>query len=194
MNYKPKEKEEVNVLIKNKEEKITEDKQEEPLLKVDIKGEVKKPGIYSMPSLSRVIDVIEKAGGLTSNADTTVINLSKKINDEMVIIIYSNAQVKDFAKTKEQEQKIQQSCIQVEQNALKNDACITDEAESLVKISINNAAKELLQTLPGIGESKAKDIIDYREQNGPFASIEELKNVSGIGESLFAKIKDHITT
>ena len=147
-----------------------------------------------MPSLSRVIDVIEKAGGLTSNADTTVINLSKKINDEMVIIIYSNAQVKDFAKTKEQEQKIQQSCIQVEQNSLKNDACITDEAESLVKISINNAAKELLQTLPGIGESKAKDIIDYREQNGPFASIEELKNVSGIGESLFAKIKDHITT
>lgn len=193
MNYKPKEKEVVNVLIKNKEENIEDDKQE-VLLKVDIKGEVKKPGIYSMPSLSRVIDVIEKAGGLTNNANTTVINLSKKINDEMVIIIYSNAQVKDFVKTKEQEQKIQQSCIQVEQNALKNDACITDEAESLVKISINNAAKELLQTLPGIGESKAKDIIDYREQNGPFASIEDLKNVTGIGESLFAKIKDHITT
>ena len=70
------------------------------MYKVDIKGQVVNPGIYSLSINSRVIDVIEKAGGLTENADTTVINLSKKISDEMVIIIYSYEEVKEFGKTK----------------------------------------------------------------------------------------------
>ena len=69
--------------------------------KVDIKGEILTPGIYTLKSNSRVIDVIEMSGGLTENADTSVINLSKKITDEMVIIIYSKSEVKDFEKTKE---------------------------------------------------------------------------------------------
>lgn len=152
------------------------------------------PGIYSLPSSSRVIDVIEKAGGLTDQANTTVINLSKKISDEMVIIIYSHEQVNNFTKTKEAEQLLQQNCVQPDENALRNDACITEETTSSTKISINTASKELLQTLPGIGEAKANDIITYREQNGPFTTIEDIKNVSGIGDSLFAEIKDHITT
>lgn len=163
------------------------------LLKVDIKGEVINPGIYELPSSARVIDAIEKAGGLTENANTTVINLSKKITDEMVIIIYNHAQVKEFQKTKELEYQLQEKCIQPEENALKNDACITETTPNTSKISINKATLEEFQTLPGIGEAKAKDIIDYRNKNGPFSSIEDLTKISGIGDSVFAKIKDHIT-
>lgn len=111
----------------------------------------------------------------------------------MVIIIYSNNEVKEFKKTKELESQVQQNCVQPNENALKNDACITEKANNSSKISINTATEEQLQTLPGIGESKAKDIINYRTENGPFTSIEDIKNVSGIGESLFAKIKDYIT-
>lgn len=122
-----------------------------------------------------------------------MINLSKKISDEMVIIIYSNSEVANFKKTKELEQQVQSYCQQKEENALKNDACITTEGSLTTKISLNSATVEQLDSLPGIGLSKAKDIINYREQNGPFEKIEDLKNVSGIGDALFAKIKDYIT-
>lgn len=162
--------------------------------KVDIKGEILTPGIYTLKSNSRVIDVIEMSGGLTENADTSVINLSKKITDEMVIIIYSKSEVKDFEKTKETEKIVQEKCIKKDENALKNDACITDSAKTSGKVSINTATKEELMTLTGIGDSKAEDIIKYREENGPFKTIEDIKNVSGIGDSLFAKIKENITT
>lgn len=122
-----------------------------------------------------------------------MINLSKKVTDEMVIIIYSNKEVADFKKTKELEQQVQNYCQQKEENALKNDACIADDAILSTKVSINTATLAQLNSLPGIGETKAQDIITYREQNGPFQKIEDLKNVSGIGDALFAKIKDYIT-
>ena len=192
LNYKPNKKEEKKELLVTKKENKKEPETLE-LLKVDIKGEIINPGIYSLAATSRVIDVIEKAGGLTQNANTTVINLSKKITDEMVIIIYSNEQVSNFSKTKEIEQQVQQNCIQPDNNALKNDACITNETTTSSKVSINNATLEQLKNLPGIGEAKAQDIINYRNASGPFQSIEDIKNVSGIGESLFAKIKDYIT-
>ena len=162
--------------------------------KVDIKGEILTPGIYTLKSNSRVIDVIEMSGGLTENADTSVINLSKKITDEMVIIIYSKSEVKDFEKTKETEKIVQEKCIKKDENALKNDACITDSVKTSGKVSINTATKEELMSLTGIGDSKAEDIIKYREENGLFKTIEDIKNVSGIGDSLFAKIKENITT
>lgn len=162
--------------------------------KVDIKGEILTPGIYTLKSNSRVIDVIEMSGGLTENADTSVINLSKKITDEMVIIIYSKSEVKNFEKTKEKEKIVQEKCIKKDENSLKNDACITDSVKISGKVSINSATKEELMTLTGIGEAKAEDIIKYREENGPFKTIEDIKNVSGIGDSLFAKIKENITT
>ncbi len=162
--------------------------------KVDIKGEIITPGIYTLKRNSRVIDVIEMSGGLTENADTSVINLSKKITDEMVIIIYSKSEVKDFEKTKEKEKTVQEKCIKKDENSLKNDACITDSVKTSGKVSINSATKEELMTLTGIGEAKAEDIIKYREENGQFKTIEDIKNVSGIGDSLFAKIKENITT
>ena len=160
---------------------------------MDIKGEIINPGINSLEANSRVIDVIKLAGGLTQNANTTVINLSKKITDEMVIIIYSNEQVANFSKTKEMEENIQEKC---QGDTIKNDACIetSDEQEQTSQmISLNTASKEELMQLPGIGEAKALDIIKYREENGLFKNIEDIKNVSGIGDSLFAKIKDFIT-
>lgn len=163
---------------------------------MDIKGEVNNPGIYSLDANSRIIDVIELAGGLTTNANTSVINLSKKITDEMVIIIYSNAEVKDFEKTKEKEEQIQKNCQQPTDNSLKNDACIASYATSSntdQKISLNTATIEELMTLPGIGEAKAKDIIEYRKSNGNFKTIEDIMKISGIGESVFAKIKDYLT-
>ena len=161
---------------------------------MDIKGEINNPGIYELKSSSRVIDVIEKAGGLTENANTTVINLSKKITDEMVIIIYSNKQVEDFSKTKEIEKQVQNNCINPSEESLKNDACITEKETTISgKVSINTATLEELQTLPGIGEEKAKNIIKYREENGLFTAIEDLTKINGIGESIFAKIKENIT-
>lgn len=193
INYKPKKKEETKELLVSKKEDTKKEPASNETFKVDIKGEIINPGIYSLSSASRVIDVIEKAGGLTQNANTTVINLSKKIIDEMVIIIYSNEQVQNFSKTKEVEQQVQQYCVQPDNNALKNDACITESTNTSSKVSINNATLEQLQTLPGIGTSKAQDIINYRTEHGQFQSIEDLKNISGIGDSIFAKIKDYIT-
>ena len=129
----------------------------------DIKGEIMVPGIYDIEKDKRVMDVIAKAGGLTENADTSVINLSKKVQDEMVIIIYSREEVADFKKTKELEKNVQEKCIQKEENALRNDACITQNQQISGKISINTGTIEELMTLPGIGEAKAKEIIADRK-------------------------------
>ncbi len=180
------------VIVAKKEESELKNQNEETL-KVDIKGEIVNPGIYSMTSSSRIIDVIEKAGGLTKDANTTVINLSKKVTDEMVIIVYSNDQVNNFIKTKEQEKEIQKQCLMPTEESIKNDACISENTTIAGKVSLNIATLEQLQTLPGIGESKANDIINYRETNGLFKTIEEIKNVPGIGDAVFAKIKENIT-
>ena len=138
---------------------------------------------------------MEKAGGFTERANTTVINLSKKIVDEMVIIIYSNAEVEDFKKTKEVEKEVKNRCVQKDENALVNDACINTDSIVTIngKVSINNGTLEELMTLPGIGEAKAKEIIEYRNNNGGFSSLEQIMEISGIGEGVFAKIKDYIT-
>jgi len=173
----------------------TEEKEQPPtLLKVDIKGEIQHPGLYEVNENSRVMDIINKAGGLTKNADTSVINLSKKVKDEMVILVYSK---KETQKLKENNEK-PINCPKV------NDACVTNELdEPLIeknktnntnnKISINKATIEELQTLTGIGESKAKSIIEYRLKEGDFKTIEDIKKVNGIGDALFEKIKDNIT-
>lgn len=178
---------------KSIKKKSTTKKDPELEVKVDIKGAINVPGIYSLKTTSRVIDVIEKAGGLTENADTSVINLSKKLTDEMVIIIYTKAEVRSFEQTKEKETLVQNKCNQKDDNALKNDACITQSSETPKKISINTGTLQDLMTLTGIGEAKAKDIISYREKNGPFKSIDDLTKVSGIGENTLAQIKENLT-
>ena len=161
-------------------------------IQVDIKGQVNYPGIYKVDSNLRVMDVIKLAGDLTENADTSVINLSKKVTDEMVIIVYSRDEVADFKKTKEIEKQVEEKCVQKDENSLVNDACINCSASN-GKININTASLDELKYLSGIGEKKAKDIISYRETNGSFNTIEDIMKVAGIGETSFAQIKEDIT-
>jgi len=198
--------EEDTIVIEEEKQEEIETEIEDCYVNVDIKGEVKNPGLYQIDCNSRVQNVIEKAGGITVNGDTTLINLGKKVSDEMVIIVYSKKEVANFIDTKEEESKKIDNCINSIQ--IKNDACIESdniinqtitnnevELDTPVKtlVSINKAQKEELMTLSGIGESKANNIINYRNENGNFKSIEELKNVKGIGDSIFEKIKDSIT-
>lgn len=164
---------------------------------VDIKGAVKKPGVYMISSDNRVIDAIEKAGGLLDNADNSVINLSKKLIDEMVIIIYTDDEIKQMLEGDTAIKVIEKECVCPK---LENDACIdsktinNDNKDNVLSfpISINKASKEELMNLPGIGESKANSIIKYRDEHGLFTTIEDVINVSGIGELVFEKIKEYI--
>ena len=160
---------------------------------VDIKGEVHNPSIYKVKKNTRIIDVINMAGGLTNNADTSVINLSKKVTDEMVIIIYSKQEVYNFLSTKKEEEQKLNICKDGE---IKNDACIIKDSSTTNntgKININTANIDTLKTLPGVGETKAKNIIKYREKNGNFTKIEDIKLVEGIGDSIYDQIKEIIT-
>lgn len=153
---------------------------------VDIKGSVKTPGVYELNINSRVIDAIKASGGLNKDANTSYINLSKKLEDGDVIIIYSNKEIEEAEK---QDNIIEVPC---DCSNIKNET--NEEETSNSKININTASLEELQTLNGIGESKAALIIEYRTSNGKFKSIEELKNVKGISEKIFSKIKENITT
>lgn len=183
------------VLEEEKEEVV-----EKILYKVDIKGAVKKPGVYQLEKDKRVVDVITMAGGLAENADTRVNNLSKYVQDEMVIVIYTKEEVDKFHEVKEKELLQNKEC-KVYNEEVRNDSCIESDSEEEngstmndvdVKVSINTASLELLMTLPGIGEAKAKTIIEYRNKQ-KFEKIEDLMNVSGIGEKAFEKIKEYIT-
>lgn len=199
-NYTAENKEEKNIVLNTKKDtKKDEEEEEEDYYQVDIKGEVINPGIYTVKEGSRVIDVIRLAGDLTEVADTSVLNLSKKVKDEMVIIVYSYDEVVNFTATKEKEEIEQEACLS--QNGIQNDACIKDSTDdtsssSVVisgKVSLNTATLDELMTLHGIGESKAQAIIEYREEVGAFQNIEELKEVSGIGDAIFDQIKENIT-
>lgn len=176
----------------------------ENLVVVDVKGAVNNPGVYKIPDTSRVTEVLTLAGGVRDEADLSVINLSKKVFDEMVIIIYTKDEVNNFIEVKKQEEEKQEKCIIVEEKII-NNACVynndatdniigaKEEQKELASIvSLNEATKEELMTLSGIGESKALLIIEYRETNNGFKTIEEIKNIKGIGDSIFEKIKDRI--
>ena len=153
---------------------------------VDIKGMVASPGVYEVDSSARVNDVISLAGGLIEGADTSHINLAKIVTDEMTIIIYSKEEILEKYKN--------EICI-CDCPDITNDACINTERteENNILININTASKEELMTISGIGQSKAESIIKYREENGLFNTIDDIKNVSGIGETLFEEIKNYIT-
>lgn len=202
-------------LVSSEEQKVQE------YILVDIKGEVKTPGVYKLPVNSRVIDAIETSGGLTKKAVTTYINLSKTLKDENVIIINSKSELKKIEEKKNIEEiKINDnSSVSVKTtDVITNDVDKVKEettTESVTKtpeegaspaigisseqkkettsVNINESSIEELTTISGIGESKAKAIIEYRTTNGPFKSVEEIKNVSGIGNKLYDKIKAYIT-
>ncbi|MBO5096660.1 MAG: helix-hairpin-helix domain-containing protein [Bacilli bacterium] len=197
---------EENVVLENNMENTNEiiNVEEVDTIKVDIKGAVNNPGVYELNNNSRVSDAINISGGLTDDADTSIINLSKLLKDEMVVIIYTKKEIQEMKKGTTTVKYIEKECICPK---LENDACIEEsvtnndietsvEKENVdtnVKISLNKSTLKELMTLSGIGESKAKAIIEYREKNNGFKSIEEIKNVSGIGNSTYEKIKDNIT-
>ena len=164
---------------------------------VDVKGSVKKPGVYKVNEGTIINDVIYLAGGLKSGASTKNINLSKKISDEMVIYIYTAKELSNISKKNECHcdkvdiSSCEGSSVIISDNSLSSSNISSGETNGL--ININTASKEQLMTLSGIGESKALAIIDYREKNGGFKTKEELMNVSGIGESSYKKIENNIT-
>lgn len=176
-------------IIEESENKIEEIKK---YITVEIKGEVVNPGVYKIEENSRVIDLINISGGFTQNALTININQAKKLQDEMVIVIYNKNDLKEEVKT-------EYVYLECECPKITNDGCVNEETKvdkiednQNTKISINNATIEELTKIKGIGEKTAEKIIEYRKEN-KFNSIEDIKNVSGIGESLYEKIKDSIT-
>lgn len=179
--------------------KVSASEKEESIIKekktvfVDIKGAINNPGVCEVDSDSRIIDVIKIAGDLTEQADTSIINLSRKVEDEMYIIIYSKDEMNAY-----KEKLIPKETIvkEIEKKIMcpdsNNDACLSTNTSSIEgKVNINTASKEELESLTGVGSSKADSIIEYREKN-KFNSIEDVKNVNGIGDSLYEKIKDNI--
>lgn len=196
VNLKSKEKNLVdNQVVINEVDKVEVDLKDD-LVYVDIKGAVKKPGVYKINSDKKIIDVITIAGGLMENANTDNINLSKKVTDEMVIIIYTDEEVKNSNIVDTVIKVIDKECVCPN---IQNDGCINTEINDSITnvnktININTATLDELMSINGLGEAKAKAIIKYREENGYFKIIDDLLNVSGIGEALFEKIKEYITT
>ena len=183
---------------------VVNDIEKEPVIEeqinkytVDIKGAVNSPGVYQLESNLTVNDAIKIAGGLTKDADTSIINLAKKITDEMVIIIYTKEEVKNSNVVDTVIKIVEKECICPN---IQNDGCLNDSIKDNISnkneelVNINTATLEELETISGIGESKAKSIIEYRQNNGLFEKIEDIMNVEGIGESLYEKIKIYITT
>ena len=163
---------------------------------IDIKGAVNNPGVYSTKCTDNVSDVIRLAGGLSDDADTSVINLAKQIANEMVIIIYTKDEVKNSNIVDTVVKVVEQECICPN---IQNDGCINDTINDTISnqhllVNINIAEVEELQKIPGIGEAKAKAIIEYRNRNGKFKSINDIQNVEGIGSKLYESIKIYLTT
>ena len=150
----------------NKDEKA-EDKYDEKIF-VDVKGAVKHPGVFETTKDKRVKDLIEEAGGLLEDADTSTLNLSQKVKDQMVIYVLKHGE-----KPKQ----------------------ISDSGSSSSNtdvININTANLEQLMKISGVGKTKAEAIISYREKNGDFKKKEDITKVRGIGKATFEKIKDKI--
>lgn len=159
---------------------------------VYITGEVKNPGIYELEENSRIKDVIEKAGGLKETADITDINLATILQDEDKITIPSKEENKQEKQNTEKIQSNKQSkTTEKSQNTTSISTNTTGKNQN-TKVNINTATQTELETLPGIGPSIASKIVSYRKENGKFKSIEEIKKVSGIGESKYANIKELI--
>ena len=153
-------------------EKTEESTTLEAVIFVDIKGEVKKPGVYQMKVGDRVKDAIDAAGGLTEEADSQKVNLAKRLEDQMVIVV----------------PKVGEEAGEIPEGETRKEA--TKEG----KVNINTATVEELKTLKGVGEKKAEAIIEYRKKNGSFQTKEDLMKVRGIGKKLFESFQERIVT
>ncbi len=180
-----------NILISNEENSSkdknlleTNDNDTKNKITIYVTGAIKKEGIYELEENSRIADCIEIAGGLNEDADINNINLAYILCDGMKIHI---------PRKNENANEIQDNTkmyISTESNNKENEK--TNNKST--KVNINTATQTELETLPGIGTSTALKIIEYRKQNGKFNNIEDIKNVSGIGDSKFEKVKEFIKT
>ena len=152
---------------------------------IHITGEVKNSGVFTLKEGSRIDDAIKAAGGATKNADLDEINLAYELQDGQKIYIPNK---KDKEKSDEKVYITSESGnnVVVQENTVENGG-------NSKKVNINTASQSELETLPGIGESIANRIIEYREQNGKFAKPEDIQNVKGIGTAKYNKIKDLIS-
>lgn len=141
---------------------------------VDVKGAVNHPGVYSLPSQSRVTDAIKRAGGLSNLADSKSVNLAQKLQDETVIYVAQKGE----------------KITVVEEEKANN---IATQGNSKGKINLNKADLSSLQTISGVEAKRAQDILDYRDSQGGFKTIDDLKNVSGIGEKTLEKLRQDVT-
>ncbi|BCA85652.1 competence protein ComEA [Enterococcus saigonensis] len=155
-----------------KEAKKSNSKDKDDRITVDVKGEVVKPGVYELPREARMQKLIELAGGFTKEAQQKEINLAQKLTDQQMIYVPNQKEVNSINNMVEKE---------------KTENNVTE------MVNINTANLTELQTLSGIGIKKAEAIISYREENGNFKAIEELKEVSGIGEKTVEKLRASIT-
>lgn len=146
---------------------------------VDVKGAVARPSIYTLAPTQRVHDAILMAGGLLEHASTKYINLAERLADGMVI----------YVPTEEEVEEMNGSMFSYSPDA---GASSNDNSTSSGKININSASQSELETLPGIGPSRAQQIIAYREQQGAFRQLEDMMNISGIGPKIFEGLKDLI--
>ena len=145
---------------------------------VDVKGAVKYPGIVELTTEHRIMDAIEAAGGYTDTANPVSINHAQKLLDEMVIYVPQHGE------------NLEEVAIQTAGAATSTAGSTSTKDDG--KVNLNTATEAELTTLPGIGPSKAASIITYREENGGFKTVDDLKNVSGIGDKTFDKLKDAI--
>lgn len=150
-------------------------------LYVDISGEVERPGVYEVSEGTRLFEVIEQAGGLTDEADIDSLNRAETVADGQKILIAAKGENSSGSQGT-------QSGSGTNSGSGTGSGTTNDG-----KVNINTAESAELQTIPGIGPSKAARIIEYRQSNGNFSSIEDIQNVSGIGSKTFESIKDYIT-
>lgn len=169
--------EEENYLVTSQEMEMSTSSSESRCF-VDIKGAVVTPGVYQVNSGARVLDVVAMAGGLRDDAAQAYLNLAEKVVDQQLIYVLTEAEVT--------EKSLAIPLPDTNQPAAASE--VTDE-----KVNINTADATQLQTLSGIGIKKAEAIIAYREEHGPFSKIEDLQEVSGIGEKTVEKLRASIT-
>ena len=182
-------------IVGNLEENEETTKKATDKIIVHVSGAVNKEGIVELEENSRISDAINKAEGLKENADTKNINLAFKLEDGMKIYIPTEEETIEKNEQNQNENIIDQTSkyvtsssgvVQEEQTNEKN------EQNKNEKININTATQTELETLPGIGPSTSLKIVNYREENGKFKSIEEIKEVSGIGDAKYENIKELI--
>jgi len=162
-------------------------------IRVDVEGAVKKPGLYTFAQGTRVGDAIERAGGMKASAAKGAINLAQVLDDGVQVYVPTKAEARaQGTGGSAQGATAGSSGSGAVGSAASGASAGAQTGGSADKVNLNTATLEQLQTLPGVGPVLAQSIVDYREQTGPFGSVEDLKKVSGIGDTRFARLKDSV--